>query len=114
MLLSEYFIFANALTASLRIMLDKVLLTSCTTSVAFEKGFDDTPPFKMDLLMMWMADEDGTNMFCAFVPHKNTQRYLIILTLTLTLTGNLVYPVYLSCHLYLSGMYNRPHRFGCY
>ena len=63
MSLTEYFIVADARSASLRIMVDKVALTSCTTAAAFEKGFEDALPLKRDTLMMWMSDADGIAIF---------------------------------------------------
>ena len=69
MSLSAYFIVVDARTASLRKMLDKAALTYCTIAFSFEKGFKDTSPLKRDMLMMWMADVDGTAiLFCVCVP----------------------------------------------
>ena len=72
MLLSAYFIVADTWTSSLRTIIDKVALTYCTTAFDFEKGFEDIYPLKRDTLMIWMADADGTAMFCEFVSHHNT------------------------------------------
>ena len=63
MSLLEYFIVAEARSASLRIMVDKVAIASCTTAAAFEKGFEDALSLKKDTLMMWMSDADGTAIF---------------------------------------------------
>ena len=52
MSLSEYFIVDDARTASLRMIIDKLALTSFTTEVDFENYFKDTPPLKRGTLMM--------------------------------------------------------------
>ena len=64
MSLSAYFIVADEHTVSLQIIIDKVALSYYKTAVAFEKGFNDTYQLKSDVLMMWMADADGTAVFC--------------------------------------------------
>ena len=71
MSLLAYFIVADGWTVSLLIILDKVSLTSCKNAFDFEKGFEDTSPLKRNTLMMWMADVDGTSIFCAFVYQHN-------------------------------------------
>ena len=72
MSLSAYFVVADARTASLQIILDKVVLTSCTTAVSFEMGFEDASLLKKDTFMMWMVDADGNAMFCALFYQHNT------------------------------------------
>ena len=63
MSLSEYLFVAEARSASLQIMVDKLALTSCTTAADFKKGFEDALSLKKDTLMMWMSDADGTATF---------------------------------------------------
>ena len=63
LLLSEYLFVAEARSASLQIMVDKVELASCTTVAAFKKSFEDALSLKRDTLMMWMSDADGNAIF---------------------------------------------------